>query len=245
MEINLLKEGYITDPNFYQAFINDTLEEEHYISKETYIIDEAPNFPIYMGRRSDKNREHNFVLLVETLRDHFINLDRDIYMEERFWHSYFCLYKRDYLISLYPEVLNDEKCFRNIIIKKFDWENYVYKGILTAQYVNDFGEKSQRERYYRLILNNSDIFNYIIKYEIFRNGNFMINILDIIEETGLSDLLKAKIKDRPELGKDQRYGRRVIFEFNKSYPIVLSPMLDKDELKEYFLKYLGYYYDGK
>ena len=34
-----------------------------------------------------------------------------------------------------------------------------------------------------------------------------------------------------------------MFEFNKSYPVVLSPMLDKESLKEPFLEYLSYYYD--
>ena len=90
-----------------------------------------------------------------------------------------------------------------------------------------------------------DMFNYIIKYEIFRNGHFLINIIDIIEETGLSKVLKAKIKDRPDLGNDERYGRRVIFELNKAYPIVMSPMLDKEKLKEYFVKYLGDYCKGE
>ena len=56
-------------------------------------------------------------------------------------------------------------------------------------------------------------------------------------------MLKAKIKDRPDLGKDERYGRRVLFEFNKTYPVVMSPMLSKDELEELFMEYLGYYYD--
>ncbi len=46
--------------------------------------------------------------------------------------------------------------------------------------------------------------------------------------------MKAKIKNRPDLGK-MNVGRRVIFEFNKSYPVVLSPMLDKESLKEPFL----------
>lgn len=34
--------------------------------------------------------------------------------------------------------------------------------------------------------------------------------------------MKAKIKDRPNLGKDERVERRGVFEFNKSYPVVLS-----------------------
>ena len=59
----------------------------------------------------------------------------------------------------------------------------------------------------------------------------------------LAKVMKAKIKNRPDLGKDERVGRRVIFESNKSYPVVLSPMLDKESLKEPFLEYLSYYYD--
>ena len=55
--------------------------------------------------------------------------------------------------------------------------------------------------------------------------------------------MKMKISWRDDLGKDERVGRRVIFEFNKSYPVVLSPMLEKDDLKELFVKYLSYYYD--
>ena len=88
-----------------------------------------------------------------------------------------------------------------------------------------------------------DLYNYILKAEIFRNGPFLVNILDIIDEYDLSSVLKAKIKDRHDLGKDERYGRRVVYEFNKSYPVVLSPMLDKESLKEPFLEYLSYYYD--
>ena len=52
-------------------------------------------------------------------------------------------------------------------------------------------------------------------------------------------VVKAIIKNRPDLVKDERYGRRVIFELNKAYPIVMSPMLEKERLKEYFLKYLS------
>ena len=167
-----------------------------------------------------------------------------LFRSERFWHSWLCLYKRKYLLNIYPQIKEDYGAFKNIVIKKFDWENYIYKAILIAQYVEENAQPEKYEYYYRLILQSMDMFNYIIKYEIFRNGKFLINIMDIIEETGLSSILKAKIKNRPDLGKDERYGRRVIFELNKAYPIVMSPMLDKDMLKEYFLKYLGYYYEG-
>src|SRR5699024_2347351 len=89
---------------------------------------------------------------------------------------------------------------------------------------------------------NLDLYNYIIKHEISRNGALLINILDIIDELDLSSLLKAKIKGREDLGDDERYGRRVMFEFNKSYPIIMAPMLEKDQLKEVFIEFLGYYH---
>ena len=64
-----------------------------------------------------------------------------------------------------------------------------------------------------------------------------------IDRHKLGRVMKAKIKDRPDLGKDERVGRRVIFEFNKSYPVVMSPMLEKEDLEKVFFEYLGYYYD--
>lgn len=116
--------------------------------------------------------------------------------------------------------------------------------MIGAQYVEDNATTDEeKDYYYDLIINNLDVYNYILKYSIFRNDQFLLNVLSIIDELGLSEICKAKITDRPDLGADERYGRRVIFEFNKSYPIVMAPMLDKEELKEYFMKYLGMYYD--
>lgn len=118
------------------------------------------------------------------------------------------------------------KDFHNMVVKKFDWANYIYRCILGAYYVKDnSNSEDERERYYNLIVQNFDVYNYIMKYEIFRNDKFLINVLDIIYDNELSKMLKPKIKDRPDIVKEERYGRRVLFEFNKAYPIVMSPML--------------------
>lgn len=242
MEIRLLKSGYKKDIQFYESFLNGCLIEDGYISDESVLIpDNIPDFPIFFAVRDENDKYGRFVEMIKMMDRYFIKLDRDIFMDEIFWHSYLCLYKKDFLVKQYPEIKNAYGSFKNIVVKDFDWENYIYKGILIAQYVSENVEENKKEHFYGLILDNMDMFNYIIKYEIFRNGKFLINIMKIIEETGLGSLLKAKIKDRPDLGNDQRYGRRVIYEFNKSYPIILSPMLDKDSLKQYFLKYLSYY----
>ncbi len=246
MKIKLLNKGYKKNQAFYIDFLEGNLfgEGKEYISDEEVILNQVPDFPIYMGSGSREQRKSDFIKCVQAIEKNFISLNREYILDELFWHSYLCLYKRDYLLKMYPEIKDSYSKFTNVVIKNFDWENYIYKSVLVAQYVNDYAKKDQSEKYYQLIAENLDVFNYIIKYEIFRNGQFLINILDIIKETGKSKILKAKIKNRPDLGKDPRYGRRVIYEFNKSYPVILAPMLTKNELVHYFSKFLGLYYQG-
>lgn len=242
MEIKLLTGNYKNDENFYQAFLDDTLWQSEYLSNESMLISrKIPFFPVYLNQ---SHNEEDYFEMLRVMTEYVVELDRDITMSERFWHSWLCLYQRECLLEKYPKIKEGYSAFKNVVIKKFDWENYIYKGLLIAQYVQENAVPDKYEHYYRTVLDNFDMFNYIIKYEIFRNGQFLINIMDVIEETGLSSVLKAKIKNRPDLGKDERYGRRVLFEMNKAYPVVMSPMLDKDTLKTYFLEYLSYYYDG-
>lgn len=245
MEIRLLKKGYQNNAQFYQDFLNNQIEnKDEYFSDQVVHIDEAPDFPIYINTKDEEKRQQLFFEAFETIASSYLHTDRDIHFEATFWHTLLSVHKRDYLLEQYPEIAEKQSNFNNIVLKKFDWENYIYKSILGAQYVNDFTEdKVERQRYYRLIVENLDIFNYLIKYEIFRNEQFVLNILDIIDRYKLGKVMKAKIKDRPDLGKDERVGRRVIFEFNKSYPVVMSPMMEKEELEEVFFEYLGYYYD--
>lgn len=246
MEIRLLNKGYKNNHQFYKDFLEDQIKnKDEYFSDEYVNIEVAPDFPIYMGVGYEKKRPELFLKAFEVISNSYLNTDRDIHFNEVFWHSLLCGYKREYLIREYPEILESRSDFNNIVIKKFDWENYIYKCVLGAQYINDnISNENERRRYYDLIIDNLDLYNYIIKYEIFRNDKFLINILDIISDLDLSKTLKAKIKGRDDLGKDERIGRRVIFELNKSYPVIMSPMMDKEELKEVFLKFLSYYDDS-
>ena len=245
MEIKLLKKDFLKKEEFYKDFLDDKIvEKDEYFSDEVVHISNAPDFPIYMGKGSEEEKAKLFMEAFETMSNFYLNTDRDIHMNERFWYTLLCVYKRDFILKMYPQVEESMKEFHNVVLKKFDWENYIYKCILAAQYVKDNTDnEDDRKKYYNLIVENLDVYNYMIKYEVFRNDKFIINVLDIINDNNLSSILKAKIKDRPDLGKDERYGRRVLFEFNKAYPIVMSPMLEKDELEELFMEYLGYYYD--
>ena len=245
MQIRLLKKDCLKKEEFYKDFLDDKIiEHEEYFSDEVVHVKEAPDFPIYMGKGSEEEKAVLFKKAFEVMANCYLDTDRDIHMNEMFWYSLLCVHKRDFLLREYSQIGESIKDFHNIVVKKFDWENYIYKCVLGAQYVKDNTNCDEdRNRYYDLIVENLDVYNYMIKYEVFRNDKFIINILDIIDDRGLAKVLKAKIKDRPDLGKDERYGRRVLFEFNKAYPIVMSPMLEKDELEVLFKEYLGYYYD--
>lgn len=246
-ELKLLASGYKNDESLYNDFIeNNIYMDNDYFSKETVLVKEMPNFPIYINTRSSEVREKQFTIAFDVLSRSYLDLEGDLLFDEKFWHTYLIIFKRDYIIENYPQVADSYRDFKNIVIKNFDWENYIYKCVFGANYINDNIEsKAERQRYFSLIIKNLDIYNYIIKYPILRNEKFLINVLDIIEELDLSEVLKEKIKGREDLGDDERYGRRVIFELNKSYPVIMSPLLDKEELKGYFLEYLGYYYDHK
>lgn len=245
MQVRLLKEGYKKDEKLYSAFIDGSVtNNDDFFSDEIIEIEVAPDFPIYMAKGSEEEKKVDYMAAFETISKTYIKLDRDIHFNENFWHSLLVSEKRDYLLEKYPQIKESYNEFCKIVIKDFDWENYIYKCILAVEYIGDSVELYyEKETYYDLIIENLDLFNYIIKYAIFRNGQFMLKILTVIKQLEVSEILKAKIKDRADLGKDERYGRRVIFELNKSYPVLMSPILDVEDLKAEFIKALSLYYD--
>ncbi|WP_088233125.1 hypothetical protein [Bacillus cereus] len=244
VKVRLLKKGYRKSEEFYQDFkANKVITNDKYFTDEIITLPSDVPFPIYMAKGSDAEREEEFLEAFRILADHYIMCNRDLHLDEAVWHSYFITHHRDYLINKYPSILESQNQFENIVTKAFDWENYIYKCVLAAEYVEDYVETlEEKAYYYQLIIDNLDVYNYIIKYEIFRNKDFLLKVLQVVDELEIAPIMKAKIKDRPDLGKDERYGRRVIFELNKSYPVVMAPMLEKEALKEEISRALGLYY---
>lgn len=238
MEIRILDPNYLKSEAVYEDFKNDKIgSHESHFTNETVYIEQAPDFPVYL-RGNQEERYDYYAEAFKAMMDVYLKTSREVNMEGAFWYSLLLQYKRDYLIQHYPSINTSEKEFRNIVLKKFDWENYIYKCVIGAQYVMDnVTETEDRQRFIHAISENLDLYNYIIKYEIFRNDAFLINILSIVQDHGLSEVMKAKIKNRPDLGSDERVGRRVIFELNKSYPVVLAPTLHKSELEPLVLKH--------
>lgn len=231
MEINLLNEKYDSS-KLYKDFIDGTISpNSEYVSDKTEYLNEAPDFPIYLAKKHTSESE--FKSAIKTLKKSYISTSRDIHMNGLFWHSLLTIYKRDYIVKKYPEVLESESEFKNIVLKKFGWENYIYKCLLVAEYIEDSGfSEAEEDQFIHAVVNNLDVYNYIIKYKLFRNRQFIVKFLNMIQENGLSSIMKRKIKDRSDLGSDTRYGRQVVFELNKSYPILMAPFMDKEELLE-------------
>lgn len=233
MKVRLLKDGYSTNLAIYEDFIKNEIDlDKDYFSKDYILIDETPDFPIYMGSGNQEKRRELYREAIHTLINHYIELPRSTHANGVFWHSLLVQQKRSYLIEEYPQILKDKKTFDLIVFRDFDWENYIYKCVYAAEYIHDAGITDENEIYHYsdLIFYNMDLYNYIIKYPLFRNSQFVIKFLQVIDQEGLSERLKAKIPNRPELGTDVRYGREVIKELNKSYPIINSPALDVEDL---------------
>lgn len=233
MKVKLLNDGYSTSSEIYEDFINNEIDlEKDYFSEDYVIINETPDFPIYMGNNIKGDRRLLYREAIRTLMEYYITLPRSIHTDGIFWHSFLIQNKRDYLINNYPQILEEKNKFDLIVFRKFDWENYIYKCVYGAEYIHDAGitEFGEINHYSDLIYDNMDLYNYIIKYPLFRNSQFVIKFLKVIDEEDLSEYLKAKIPNHPELGNDVRYGRQIISELNKSYPIINSPALDVEDL---------------
>ncbi len=246
MEIRILKERVIKTEEFYKDFLAGTINSKEEYFEDTIInIEEAPDFPIYIAKGTEDEKKELFSKAINTIIEYYINTDRDIHMDKMFWYSLFCIKKREYLLKEYPQIEDSIKEFHNVVVKKFDWENYVYKCILAAEYVGDYTkDNEERKRYIDLIVDNLDFYNYILKYSIFRSQEFLIKMLNITDRLNLGSIFKAKIKDRKDLGNDTRYGRMVLLEMNKSYPVIIVPAMEENELEKLTIKYLKYYYKG-
>ena len=243
MEVKLLADGYEKNEQLYKDFMNDTIDfNSDYFSNETVYLDNAPDFPIYMGRGSEKEKTAGFREAIQTIMDYYIHNNREIHMSGRFWHS-LMMTKRDYIIEIYGERIQSFKNFINIVLKPFDWESYIYKCVLAAEYIYDANLDTQEAINYHidLIINNIDMYNYILKYPLFRNSQFILNYFKAIDQLGLTRLMKARIKGRDDLGKDERYGRRVFQELNNNYPVIMAPFLQIEDLKEEIIRALSNY----
>lgn len=246
MKIKLLKNGYKTNKQFYYDFLEDKIKENNDYFGEDYIyLDQAPDFPIYIKTQKKKERESEFLEAFYTLSKSYMReLPKETWFRESFWHSLFCTKKVNFIIENYPQIMDSHNSFKNIVVKAFNRENYVYKYVLGVQAVEtktqdieDEKEKiKEQDRYYRLIANNGFTYTTMLTYPILRNKNFIINMLDIIDEENLA--MTERIYHN---GREKEIATAMLYEFRQNYPIKLYPLMDKDTLKTCVVDFIEEY----
>jgi len=242
MKVYLFKENYLEDQDkFYIDFLNDNINSQVYLSSKYIEIGDVEPFPFYLNISNEEVKKIEYLEAFSTVSNYYNDLDREITFNPKFWHSLFLINFKDFSAKKYPEMLENKTKFDNIILKKFDWENYIYKILLAVEIVNETANKDEHMKYYNLIVENLDLFNYLIKYNLTRNAEFISKILNVIHKNNLSKIVKKNISNRPDLSKDERYGRRVVYEFNRNYPTLMFPSMDYREIENYFLEFLDLY----
>src|SRR5699024_8173378 len=128
MEIRLLDKGYKNNEQFYQDFLDDKINvTDEYFTKELIDSKEARDYQIYMVIGSEEHNKQGLLEALRTIAKSYLDTERDLLLDGRFWHSLLVTHKREYILDHYPEVGESISKFRNIVLKKIDWENYIYK----------------------------------------------------------------------------------------------------------------------
>src|SRR5690606_29098522 len=120
-------------------------------------------FPIYLSTHRANERTKMYIESFYALKNSYFNLDFDTLMRHEFWVSLYSTQFREYLIRNYPEIMTNEQKFNNVLLKVFNWENYIYKCILMTQFIIDGVEEEDQIKYVTLISENLDLYNYLLK----------------------------------------------------------------------------------
>lgn len=237
MKIYLLENDYKNNLELYDDFISDGISEnKSYFSKEYIEVENPVEFPIYFNVSSEI-KKIDFYTAVDTIYDNFLDLGPKVFFSEKFWHSYF-IFKRNYLMKIYGDKINKSyKDFKNIVLKKFDWENYVYKSMMVALFLKE--EKIERSEFYKYVYfinDNLDFFNYIIKTTVFRNEKLINKLLIAVKNLDLSSVINKQIIN--SVKEDDRVGRNIIQRLNFYYPMQIPHLFSQEELETEILNIL-------
>lgn len=236
-KVNLLKYPIVNEIDFYNSFLLGKLREDGYFTNEFIDVPDVGEFITYSGN-DRKNRGLILKNLIKVMMNNFIDLPQNIYMSKNFWMSYLVTELRMSLFRNHPQIKNKFQTFKLIVLRDLDWENYIYKAAVYGVVLKDnLSDIRLLDDYIDTITENMDFFNYILKYTTLNNDNFIFNMIKFLHKNkniNISAYLKKKVfKD-----KDERFGRLVLAEINRTYPSILFPMLDYQTFEEKLTKVL-------
>lgn len=238
VKIKQLNPAYLKSEKLFSDFLSNNIKNEVNYTDYEYEVESIEPFPIYINQSDDDIRFNKMLESFTIMKRLYISLDQDVLMSHNFWLSLFLNHFTDYLFIEYPKLRSSKNAFEQILLKQFDWENYIFKMVLITQYICDNIPEIEQPKMIKAFSDNMDILNYCLKYRLFRNDIFIINIIKVIQNNGLSKILKKKMVQIEGYGKDERYGRRVILELNKRYPVSLIHVFEFEEFEVTFLQIL-------
>lgn len=241
-DVFLLKEPIEDEKDFYESFLKGTLQENNYFSDIKVTVPDVEDFITYGGNKNKKNNNKEvFKNLVKIFINNFVDLTQEIYMSPNFWKSYLVSKLRMSIIRNHPQINESFNAFKLIVLREFNWENYLYKAAIYGNILVDrVADESLRDEYIDIIYDNSDTFNYILKKKAFRNDNFIFNMICLLYENKEYDLggfLKKSFSYKDS--RDIRVNRIILEEMNAAYPTILFPILDYEDFKSIFFQYIN------
>ena len=241
-ELYLLKEPIVNEEDFYVSFLRGSLEEEGYFSNQKVEIPDVEEFIFYIGSGRQEERKEIFKKLIKLMMHSFVDMKQEVFLSQNFWLSYISSKLRTSVIKNHPKIQESFSEFKLIVLRDLDWENYLYRAAIYGSILHDrVADSEELDEYIDVINENMDVFNYILKKRVFRNDQFIFNMLQLLRRyTGTELIQFLKFRDQTVMGRDVSPGRLLLTEMNTAYPTVLFPMLDYESFEDLFFQYLNH-----
>jgi hypothetical protein len=204
----------------------ELLLDDHYDTGDY----EIKYFNPYAGNVKSPSIDQIWMNLISAVEECMENVPARLYEDGSFWFSLFLTRFQLELLEDYPQLKSSSKPLKNILLKQFNWENYIYKAVVIVKLKRAALKRFGNDEIVNLILDDLDLFNYLIKSPLFRNLDFILNIFELTRRSSFPVKLKSQIKSEKYKQKDKRFGRRIVYELNKVYPVLFVQKFEIDEL---------------
>lgn len=233
MQIRKVDKRYFDSKELRDHFVNGTLHEHHEFFLDEYYDTgdfDVRYFNPYAGNVKSPHVDEIWDHLISAVSEIMEGIPASLYEDGSFWFSLFLTRFQIELLEDYPQLKRTSEPLKNILLKQFNWENYIYKVIvivkLKAVAMRRFGNTDV----IIAVLDDLDLFNYLIKSPLFRNLDFIVSVFELNRQNAFPVRLKSQIKSEKYKQKDKRFGRRIVYELNKVYPVLFVQKFELQEL---------------
>lgn len=233
MQIRKVDKRYFNSKELRDHFVNGTIMDfQDCLLNDYYDTNDfdIAYFNPYAGNSKSPDNDEIWENLLSSVEEIMEGIPASLYEDGSFWFSLFLTRFQIELMSDYPQLNKTSEPLKNILLKDFNWENYIYKAIVIIKLKHAAQLRFGNTQIVDSILDDLDLFNYLIKSPLFRNLDFILNIFELNRLNTFPVRLKSQIKSEKYKHKDKRFGRRIVYELNKVYPVLFVQKFEMDEL---------------